>query len=289
VLHALRSVVAVHQVEEFEVPRPRALLGQANFDRLTRAASAITERGGFETLRLSAAGTESAVLTRLRVALADRLGLEPTSTGGDLLLAIRRAASGWEVLLRTTPRPLSARAWRVCDLPGALNATAAHAMAVLSDPRPNETYVNIGCGSATLVIERLALGPAGRAIGYDIDPHALTCARLNVQASGFPNVELIEADARSLPFSAGSVRTVVADLPYAMRMGSARANQALYPALLREASRVLSQDGHLVVVTTQRRLMEGIVEGWQLRQRVPFTLSHAGGTFNPSIYVLGKQ
>ena len=41
---------------------------------------------------------------------------------------------GWEALVRLTPRPLSARPWRVCNLPGALDATAAHAMARLSAP-----------------------------------------------------------------------------------------------------------------------------------------------------------
>jgi tRNA (guanine6-N2)-methyltransferase len=291
-LHVLRSVVAVHRVEPFDVPRPRALLGQANLDRLVATASVLIDADptAFRTLRLSAAGADSAVLMRFQQELAERLGLSEVKGGGDLVLALRRSGSAWEVLLRTTPRPLSARAWRVCDLPGALNATAAHAMAVLGDPRPDETFVNIACGSATLLIERLALAPARLAIGYDSDAEALRCARLNLEASGHTSaVELVQQDARQLPLASGSVRTVVADLPFAMRMGSAATNAELYAALLGEAARVLTADGRCVVVTTQHRLMQRILSNWNVEAAVPFELSHARGTFNPTIFVLRKR
>ena len=288
-LAALRSVVAVYLVEAFDVPRPRALLGQANLDRLVASATRImrSQAEAFTTLRVSAAGADSVVMSRIKAELATRLGLAATETGGDLLLAFRRSSSGWEVLLRTTPRPLSARAWRVCDLPGALNATAAHVMATLSEPRADETFVNVGCGSGTLLIERLALAPAGRVIGYDIDPTAIACARRNLEASGFAaSVDLAECDATQTPLAAESVRTVVADLPFAMRMGSGPANDELYPALLGEARRVLTPDGRLVVVTTQHQLMARIVVEWDVETTVPFQLSHAGGTFRATIYVL---
>jgi tRNA (guanine6-N2)-methyltransferase len=288
-LSTLRSVVAAYVVEAFEVPRPRALLGQANLDRLVDSAARIvhSQTEAFATLRVSAAGADSAVMARLKAELAARLRLEASESGGDLLLALRRSSSGWEVLLRTTPRPLSARAWRVCDLPGALNAIAAHVLATLSQPRADETFVNIGCGSGTLLIERLALAPVARMIGYDIDPTAIACARRNVEASGFAaSVELAACDATHMPLAPESVRTVVADLPFAMRMGTGRANAELYPALLAEARRVLTSDGRVVVVTTQHRLMARIIVEWDVETSVPFQLSHAGGTFYATIYVL---
>ena len=38
-----------------------------------------------------------------------------------------RGGDGWETLVRTTPRPLATRYWRVCNYEAALNATVAHA------------------------------------------------------------------------------------------------------------------------------------------------------------------
>jgi 23S rRNA G2445 N2-methylase RlmL len=174
-------------------------------------------------------------------------------------------------------------------MPGALNATAAHAMVALSNPRSDEIFVNIACGSATLLIERLHLTSVGRAVGYDIDAAALDCARANVGAAGLaPSIELHTGDARQLPLESGSVRTVVADLPYAMLLGTAETNRELYPDLLHEAARVLMPGGRCIVVTTQRRLMEDLVDPWEILARVPFSVPHARGTINPTIYALRK-
>jgi tRNA (guanine6-N2)-methyltransferase len=244
-------------------------------------------------LRISAAGSESAVLVRLRQQLAGALALTSANDRGDLHLALRRTAdSGWEVLVRTTPRPLSARRWRVCDLPGALNATAASVMATLGQPRATERFVNVCCGSGTLMIERLALGAAARVVGYDIDPAAQACAEANARASGYRDrMDILTDDATALPVDAASIDTVVADLPYAMRMGSSADNTRLYPALLAEAARVTVPRGRLVVVTTQRQLIErvlGASDAWRPVETVPFRVPHSGGWITPRIYALER-
>jgi tRNA (guanine6-N2)-methyltransferase len=293
-LNALRSVVAAYLVEDFAVPRPRALLGQQHFDRVVAMALAVVRSGSFRTLRVSAAGADSSVLTRFARELASAIGLEVTDGPGDLLVAVRRGGrSGWQVLVRTSARPLSTRAWRVCDFPGALNATAAHAMARLSQPEPQEVFVNVACGSATLLIERLALASARTALGYDTEAAALDCARANVRASGLElAIRLERVDARHLPLDDGSVRSVVGDLPYAMLLGSSESNAELYPALVREAIRVLQPGGRLVLVTTQRRLIHSVIERFAaqvaLEREVSFQVPHARGVINPSIVVLER-
>jgi tRNA (guanine6-N2)-methyltransferase len=295
-LHALRSVVATHVVESFDVPRPRALLGQAHFSRIVDLVASIVSahpRGTFETLRVSAAGAESSVLTRFKNELSEAFGLSVTNVGGDLLVALRHGV-GWEVLVRTSPRPLSAREWRVCDFPGALNATAAHAMARLSRPVADETFVNVACGSGTLLVERLALGaPPRAALGYDVDEPTLDCARANLDASGYArHVSVERRDARTLPQADGSVRSVVADLPYAMLVGSAEANVELYPALLREAARVLEPGGRLVLVTTQTRLLERVAAALgdvlRVERVVRFSVPRERAAINPRVWVLER-
>jgi len=168
-------------------------------------------------------------------------------------------------------------------------------MCTLSEPRPRDVFVNIACGSGTLMVERLALGRARVVAGYDVDERALACAEANLEAIGYGSgavVSLEECDATALPLDSASVDTVVADLPYAMLLGSGAANADLYPALVDEAARVLKRAGRLLVVTTQNRLMDSVCEGCSERLRVveqiPFEVPHERGVISPSIWSLER-
>jgi tRNA (guanine6-N2)-methyltransferase len=298
-LNGLRSVVAAHRVLRFQAAGPRALLGHQALSSIVQATAesmAAYPSGTFRTLRLSAAGGGSAVMQRLRAELASALGIEAVDAPAHLQFVVRRGAVDgvWEVLVRTSPRPLGARAWRVCDWPGALNGTAAFAMARLSEPRLTDRFVNICCGSGTLLIERLLTAPAAEAWGFDVDADALACARANLAAGQLsPRVQLRQADARALPFADGSVSVVTADLPFAMRSGSGAENRALYPALLREAARVLEPGGRMVLLSTQQRLLAGVLraqaELWQpWLDPLVIQLPYQRGVIRPGIQVLRR-
>jgi tRNA (guanine6-N2)-methyltransferase len=211
----LATALAVYRVCAFAVPRPRALLGNAHFRTLIAAINevrALHPPGAFATLALNAAGADSPVLQRLCNELAQTLDLDARPAAADLLVRLRPLpgkAAGWEALIRLSPRPLSSRAWRVCDRPGALNAAVAHAMIRLTQPQPDDCFLNLCCGSGTLLIERAAYGPAGRLIGCDLEPEALVCARANVAASGADRrIELFPWDARSAPICRLGLRLV---------------------------------------------------------------------------------
>ncbi len=258
----LRSVVAVYLVQQLDIPRPKALLGNQQFGEVSALAEAaldLAAPGAFRTLRLSAAGDDSAVYTRFKEQLAARFGLAVATDEGDLLVRVRRAADGpgWEVLVRLTPRPLATRAWRVCNLPGAMNASLAHAMAVLTAPRAGDTLLNVACGSGTLLIEWLALSRARRAFGCDTDPAALACAQQNLEAAGFaPEVQLEGWDASALPLPDASVDVIVGDLPFGQLVGTHRQNIALYPRVLAEAARVARPGARMALLTHEVRLLE---------------------------------
>src|SRR4051794_1628448 len=92
-LLTLRSVVAVYGVQYFAIPRPKGLLGNQQFGELSGALSAVIELappGAYTTLRLSAAGEDSSVLTRLKEQIAQRFGLTVAADEGDLLIRLRR-------------------------------------------------------------------------------------------------------------------------------------------------------------------------------------------------------
>src|SRR5690606_952614 len=117
VLRRSRLASAVYRALFFDVPRPKALLGDAAHRRLAAAAREVAAAGGMRSFRLAAAGADAPVFLRLADSLTAATGPVHDPDEGELLARFRRAGAGWEVLLRLTPRPLSTRAWRVCNLP----------------------------------------------------------------------------------------------------------------------------------------------------------------------------
>ena len=299
ILRGLRTVVAVHLVERFQVARPRALLGHQNMTRVLSAAKlvlAANRERPLETFRLSAAGSGSAVMTRIRGHISKEIGLEETDGPADLQLTVRRSDGKeypWHVLVRTTPRPLSARDWRVCDYPGALNATIASVMVNMPGTTDDDRFLNICCGSGTLMVERLHSGAARHVVGLDSSVEALRCAEANLRESRtLSGSTLMAGDARSLPLPDGSIDTVIADLPYGMLIGDSGDLQDLYTSTLEESSRVLRPGGNLVMVTTQRRAFESAYESIRLRlnlkRQISVKVPFRSGYIRPVVYWLTK-
>lgn len=293
-LLTLRSVVAVYGVQYFAVPRPKGLLGNQQFGELSSgisAAIALAPPGAYATLRLSAAGEDSAVLTRLKEQIAQRFGLAVAADEGDLLIRLRRArgGDGWETLVRLTPRPLATRAWRVCNWPGALNASLAYAMIALTVPVPDDLVLNVGCGSGTLLIERLLAGRAQRAIGCDTDAASLDCARANLRAAGLDRAARLEGwDAGAMPLEAASVSMICVDLPFGQLVGSHRENQEFYPRVFAEAARVARPGAHMVLLTHEVRLLERTAERFAQQWRLLDLLRVRSGGMTPAVALLRR-
>ena len=287
-LKRLRSAVAVYVLEHFEVPRPKALLGHAHLTRLLALVREVTANDTFHSFRFGAAGGDSAVFARLALEIARGSGLDHDPAEGELLLRFRRAGAGWDVLARLTPRPLSARAWRRCNLAGGLNATLASAMLRLGGVRASDRVFNPMAGSGTLLIERAALGPAERLAGADLDAGALRCARENVLASGHADIELVELDVTrpgAVPERAFDL--IVADLPWGDAVGDHAANAELYPAFLKAMGRAASARARMVVLTHDVRLFETLLaEQRTWKGRESLRVFHGG--HHPRMYLLNK-
>jgi len=71
------------------------------------------------------------------------------------------------------------------------------------DLRPGRTVLELGCGGGGLLVAAAErVGPSGRVVGVERDPRLLAEARS--RASGYPWIELVEADA--LDYDAGGER-----------------------------------------------------------------------------------
>lgn len=283
-LLGLRTAVSVYAVQRFPVPRPKALLGEQHLRALVDRIGEVRTLGTFSSFRFSAAGRDSSVFVRLAGDLEQRTGLIHAPGDGELLLRVHPAAAGdgWEVLHRLSPRPLSARPWRVRDRRGALNATIAAAMVRLLAPTRDDRFLNVACGTGTLLVERAAAGPAARLVGVDIDADALDDATAN-GATG-----LVRGDAAALPFPPASFGVLAADLPYGTAMGSPAENERLYPALLADAARVAAPGARFAIITHDLRRMESILrasDAWSVTDELQvFQKGH-----HPKIWLLHRR
>lgn len=289
----LRTAVAACLLVRVSGRRPSALLGDTSLFDQVEAVRRLHPPGAFRSFRLSAPGRDSAALRRLRAELTERTGLPEDPDDGELYLRIRRArqpADGWEALVRLSPRPLSARAWRAFNLPGALNATIAAAMVELSRPRASDRVLNLMCGSGTILVERLAHGPAALAAGCDLDPAALAGSGANLDAAGLADAAaLARMDATALALRDVACKVLLADLPYGHRMGTHEANAALYPAVLAEAARVTEPGGVMVLVTHELRLFERCLPEARRWWSVERTVQVDQKGHHPVIYLLRRR
>jgi ubiquinone/menaquinone biosynthesis C-methylase UbiE len=101
------------------------------------------------------------------------------------------------------------------------------------------SVLEIGCGTA--LITREIARKAGHVTGIDVSTRMLEKARSNLEASGLSNVDLIRADAYSLPFDSGSFQTVLCcNVLHIVKEPG---------LILHEVARVLSPGGRFIAIT----------------------------------------
>ena len=188
-LGGLRSVIAIYHAHYFAIPRPKALLGHQHFTRLIAILRATSAPWilSHHTFGIGAAGSDSSVMRRLRRETGRALQMAPAPDGkGELYFRLQRSRDkrGWELLVRLTPQPLSKRAYRVVDLPGALNAAAAYAMTDLRPHVDKASVLNLCSGSSTILIEHALRYPQDALIAMDNNREILDAGRRNASAAG---------------------------------------------------------------------------------------------------------
>lgn len=288
ILYRLKTAVAVYVCDNYVVPRPKALLGHEHFSRILKTIGFVRKNMDTpcKTFYLSAAGSDSSVMERIKSEIASETGLI-VAEQGDILLRIRRTQHGWDVLTRLTNRPLATREWRVCNMEGALNAPVAHAMIWLSRPKPDDRFLNITCGSGTLLIERCGHSQSRWVVGCDINTDALKCASDNIAQAGYNHlVTLFQADATHMPMKDNLADVICADLPFGQLVGSHAENVRSYPLIFAEIERLLAPNGRAIIITHEIKLMQSLIPKVKLTLKNQYQIVQRG--LHPCVYVFKK-
>ncbi len=258
----LRTAVSLYERLNFNVPRPRALLGDQSFRTLLTAVQNIKTEDEFKSFSLHGAGNETSPFIRMSEKLANATGMFFSSGEADMVIRIIPAeVSGWDILIRLTRRPLTVRTWRVCQMDGAVNAAIASAMIALSSPSEKDIFLNLMAGSGTLMIERALASPFGKIIGGDIDSEALNCSRRNIIAAGLSEkVDLVWMDATATGLEESSADVICVDPPWGTHLGKNDDIRLLYLGLFREIERVLKRRGRALVLSAARVLVRDILK-----------------------------
>jgi demethylmenaquinone methyltransferase/2-methoxy-6-polyprenyl-1,4-benzoquinol methylase len=106
--------------------------------------------------------------------------------------------------------------------------------------RPGDTVVEIACGTGlNFPLIEQEIGPEGRIVGVDLTDAMLAQAQHRIEASGWSNVSLVQADMAEFEFPAG-VDAVLATYPHALLPHSGQ--------VIAHGARALSPGGRWVVL-----------------------------------------
>lgn len=158
---------------------------------------------------------------------------------------------------------LHKRKYRVYDHPAALKPTLAYSMLMIANLKPGEVVVDPMCGGGTIAIEAALGFNVKEVFCIDISPKHLRGAMLNaISAGAYGKIRFILGDARKLNEIINTqADLIVTNPPYGIRLFRREKLRDLYYGFLNSASKILSSEGRIVVITAEHTLLKNIAIG----------------------------
>jgi tRNA G10 N-methylase Trm11 len=134
---------------------------------------------------------------------------------------------------------------------GELRPELANILCRLSEPTPDELFLDPFCGSGAIPIQRAKFFPKGLVIASDIDEQKVNSLKARIKALGLmKRVVVRRDDALSLTrYKQGSIHKIVTDPPWGHFTQMSSPITDFYARMIREFARVLRPYGRSVIVT----------------------------------------
>lgn len=246
----------------------------------------------FKTFKISCAGADSPEVKDISKYIESEYKLKQ-NLGADLKINIAKVNNLWEIGVQLTPRPLSVRDYRVSNMSGAMDPTIAYALNSLCEIENKKTYLNVFCGSATLLIEAgLSFKNLNKLVGFDNSKTNLSMAYKNIISAGLiKKIQLFEKDIFSFP-QMGEFDVIVADLPFGMKISKNENLDKLYRAFLDYSARALDVNGTLGVYTSEVKTFQQAMNDseFEVTNRLKLKLiTNIGSYLYPEIFICKKK
>jgi 23S rRNA G2445 N2-methylase RlmL len=229
--------------------RLRRLAGRLDLEAACRTVRALRPVAAEATFAVTASAHGRRRTSRFEVEDAVSAGIAGATgrrrtTDRDAAIALRVHLDGTAatVGVRLAARPLHRRA-ATPPRRGAPHPPLAAALARLAAPEPGSIVLDPTAGTGTLLAEALALEPAIRALGFDIDGEVIAHARRRLPAAA-----LAVADAARLPLPDSSVDRVLVNPPWNRTVPARGALRTQPERLWEEIARVLVGGGRAVAL-----------------------------------------
>ncbi len=219
----------------------------------------VSDSSDFSSYAITCAGQNSPEVQGISRYIQDEYRL-PEAQEADLKIHIIKVKDIWEVGVQISPRPLSVREYRAVHMSGAMDPTVAYAMNSFCNLQKATSYLNVFCGSSTLLIEAALCYPnLEKVMGFDNDKTHLSLSMQNIQKAGLVRkVMLKQADIYDEP-DFGKFDAIVSDLPFGMVISKNTNINELYESFISYCEKYLEPSGRLVMYTSQYDILEPIV------------------------------
>lgn len=187
------------------------------------------------------------------------------------------------ISIKLSSSEMARRNYNRSDYSTSLRPTVAYCLVQLSNPQPEDIFVDPMCGAGTILIERAHSERYRCLLGGDISSEAVKAAQTNIGRKHQPR-QLFHWDPRTLPLDRRSVDKIVCHLPSGEKGADESEIAEFYWEFLTECERALKPTGRMVLLTTQRFVLDSLLKAqpaFKTKQRFQIDLR----TRNPWVYV----
>lgn len=163
------------------------------------------------------------------------------------------------ISIKLSKPDMAQRSKKQARMSQSIKPTLAYSMVRLSQPHPNDIFLDPMCGTGTILLERAVTGRYRYLIGGDISKEALHAIQKNFGRQHQPR-QFFHWDAESLPIQPNSVDKIVCNLPIGEISENNSILTKLYKQVLTQFETALKSGGKMVLLSMQPALLNRILK-----------------------------